>query len=120
MNVTSSMDNEDFCEVKCSDHRFYMAIAGTALSFISLFCNMLIAKVLYRSKHSHFFFLALLAISDSFLSFMYGPVIAMDIIKDKIKILWLTRLYWSYVGPLLSFCQLFKVKKIPTYIDLKY
>ncbi|VDL62085.1 unnamed protein product [Nippostrongylus brasiliensis] len=62
-------------------------------------------QVLCRSKHAHFFFLALLAISDSFLSLMYGPVIALDIIKDKLQILWLTRLYWWYVGPLLSLCQ---------------
>ncbi|PIO75339.1 7 transmembrane receptor [Teladorsagia circumcincta] len=98
-------DYDDLCAVESSDRRFYMAVAGTVLSFISLFCNLLIAKVLYSSKHAHFFFLALLAVSDCFLSMMYGPVIAMDIIKDKVQILWLTRLYWWYVGPLLALCQ---------------
>ncbi|XGW07250.1 hypothetical protein V3C99_010444 [Haemonchus contortus] len=98
-------DYDDLCAVEISDRRFYMAVAGTILSFISLFCNLLIAKVLYSSKHAHFFFLALLAVSDCFLSLMYGPVIAMDIIKDKVQILWLTQLYWWYVGPLLALCQ---------------
>uniref|UniRef100_A0A0N4W4V8 G_PROTEIN_RECEP_F1_2 domain-containing protein n=1 Tax=Haemonchus placei TaxID=6290 RepID=A0A0N4W4V8_HAEPC len=98
-------DYDDLCAVEISDRRFYMAVAGTILSLISLFCNLLIAKVLYSSKHAHFFFLALLAVSDCFLSLMYGPVIAMDIIKDKVQILWLTQLYWWYVGPLLALCQ---------------
>ncbi|KAJ1353802.1 hypothetical protein KIN20_010546 [Parelaphostrongylus tenuis] len=105
MNESLYLNAEDYCAVECNDRRFYMAVAGTILSFVSLFCNVLIAKVLYSSNHKHFFFLALLAISDSFLSFMYGPVIAMDIIKDKLQILWLTRFYLSYVGPLLSLCQ---------------
>ncbi|VDM55128.1 unnamed protein product [Angiostrongylus costaricensis] len=86
MNESFYLDDDDPCAVECSDRRFYMAVAGTLLSFVSLFCNVLIAKVLYSSNHGHFFFLALLAISDSFLSFMYGPVIAMDIIKDKLKV----------------------------------
>ncbi|EYC24164.1 hypothetical protein Y032_0014g2362 [Ancylostoma ceylanicum] len=105
MNDTIVYDEEDLCGVEINDRRFYMAVAGTVLSFVSLFCNLLIAKVLCSSRHTHFFFLALLAMSDSFLSFMYGPVIALDIIKDRLQILWLTRLYWWYVGPLLSLCQ---------------
>ncbi|RCN35807.1 hypothetical protein ANCCAN_18323 [Ancylostoma caninum] len=105
MNETIPYDEEDLCGVEITDHRFYMSVAGTVLSFVSLFCNLLIAKVLCSSRHAHFFFLALLAMSDSFLSFMYGPVIALDIIKDRLQILWLTRLYWWYVGPLLSLCQ---------------
>ncbi|CAJ0606357.1 unnamed protein product [Cylicocyclus nassatus] len=95
----------DPCAVEINDRRFYMAVAGTILSFVSLLCNLLIAKVLYCSRHAHFFFLALLAMSDSFLSLMYGPVIALDIIKDRLQILWLTKLYWWYLGPLLSMCQ---------------
>ncbi|EPB73401.1 hypothetical protein ANCCEY_07516 [Ancylostoma ceylanicum] len=110
MNDTIVYDEEDLCGVEINDRRFYMAVAGTVLSFVSLFCNLLIAKVLCSSRHTHFFFLALLAMSDSFLSFMYGPVIALDIIKDRLQILWLTRLYWWYVGPLLSLCQ--KLRKI--------
>lgn len=106
MNGTEDYTEDyDPCAVESNDRRFYMAVAGTGLSFISFFCNLLIAKVLCRRKHAHFFFLALLAISDCFLSLMYGPVIALDIIKDKLQILWLTRLYWLYVGPLLSLCQ---------------
>ncbi|KIH54580.1 hypothetical protein ANCDUO_15273 [Ancylostoma duodenale] len=85
MNETIPYDEEDLCGVEITDHRFYMAVAGTMLSFVSLFCNLLIAKVLCSSRHAHFFFLALLAMSDSFLSFMYGPVIALDIIKDRLQ-----------------------------------
>jgi hypothetical protein len=63
-------------------------------SAISLVCNVLIACVLLRPRNSNFFFLGLLALSDAFLSACYGPVIAMDIIKNRMQLLWLTRL-WS-------------------------
>lgn len=67
-------------------HRYLVAVAGTSLSIISLIFNVLIVSVLLRPKHSHFFFLGLLALSDSFLSFCYGPVIAMDIIKNRLQV----------------------------------
>ncbi|GMT15821.1 hypothetical protein PFISCL1PPCAC_7118, partial [Pristionchus fissidentatus] len=85
--------------------RWYMAVGGTSLSVLSLFCNSLIAIVLIRSKHSHFFFFALLAISDTFLSLMYGPVIAMEIIKDVIREVWLNRTFWNYMPALLTLCN---------------
>ncbi|KAK0395105.1 hypothetical protein QR680_001120 [Steinernema hermaphroditum] len=64
------------CEVPVSiDRRWYLvAVAGTSLSLVSLVCNILIARVLLTRSHSHFFFLGLLAVSDSFLSFCYGPL----------------------------------------------
>ncbi|TMS34810.1 hypothetical protein L596_002327 [Steinernema carpocapsae] len=97
----------DPCAVPPSiDRRWYLvAVAGTSLSLISLVCNILIARVLLTRTHSHFFFLGLLAVSDSFLSFCYGPVIAMDVIKNRLQIVWLTRLWWSYIGTLLALCH---------------
>ncbi|CAI4232670.1 unnamed protein product [Auanema sp. JU1783] len=110
MNLTDHViqETEEIidCSIPINERRWYLvAVAGTSLSLISFICNLIIAKVLLSSKHSHFYFLAILALSDSFLSFMYGPVIAMDIIKDRLQILWLTKAYWSYLGPLLSLCQ---------------
>ncbi|KAI1720280.1 7 transmembrane receptor (rhodopsin family) domain-containing protein [Ditylenchus destructor] len=106
-NVGMDNGSEDPCEVPyMADRRWYLvAVAGTSLSIISLICNILIARILLRPKHSHFFFLGLLALSDCFLSFCYGPVIAMDIIKNRFQILWLSRLWWSIVGPLLAMCH---------------
>jgi len=114
----------DPCELpEMADRRWYLvAVAGTGLSLISLICNILITRVLLRQasqdyggkcvrritfspKHTHFFFLGLLALSDSFLSLCYGPVIAMDIIKTRLQSLWLTRIYLLYVGPLLALCH---------------
>ncbi|KHN78793.1 hypothetical protein Tcan_10153 [Toxocara canis] len=98
---------EDECELpEDLDRRWYLvAVAGTSLSFISLFSNLLIARALLTRRRSHFFFLGLLAVSDSFLSFCYGPVIAMDIIKNRVQAIWLNRLWWSYIGPLLALCH---------------
>ncbi|KAL3107198.1 hypothetical protein niasHT_011917 [Heterodera trifolii] len=95
------------CELDIfADRRWYLvAVLGTSLSVISLVCNALIACVLLRPRNSNFFFLGLLALSDAFLSACYGPVIAMDIIKNRVQLLWLSRLWWSYVGPLLALCH---------------
>uniref|UniRef100_A0A1I7XUK9 G_PROTEIN_RECEP_F1_2 domain-containing protein n=1 Tax=Heterorhabditis bacteriophora TaxID=37862 RepID=A0A1I7XUK9_HETBA len=63
--MNASITEDDYCAVQSVDRRWYMvAVVGTSLSLVSLFCNLLIAKLL-----------------------------------------WLTRLYWWYVGPLLSLCQ---------------
>uniref|UniRef100_A0A914CQK4 G-protein coupled receptors family 1 profile domain-containing protein n=1 Tax=Acrobeloides nanus TaxID=290746 RepID=A0A914CQK4_9BILA len=112
MEQTTSMEIQNVdeyysCDVQYSpDRRWYLvAVAGTSLSVVSFICNLLIARILLRMKYSHFFFLGLLALSDAFLSFCYGPVIAMDVIKNRLQLLWLTRLYWSYVGPSLALCQ---------------
>ncbi|GMS87129.1 hypothetical protein PENTCL1PPCAC_9304, partial [Pristionchus entomophagus] len=95
------------CSVnEIKDPRLYMAVGGTSLSVVSLFCNSLIAIVLMRSKHTHFFFFALLAVSDTFLSVMYGPVIAMEIIKDVFREVWLNRIFWSYMPSLLTACNI--------------
>ncbi|CAL2031135.1 unnamed protein product [Caenorhabditis brenneri] len=94
------------CAVEALDRRWYLvAVCGTSLSVLSIVSNMLISKVLLSSKHNHFYFLALLALSDCFLSLNYGPVIAMDIIKDRVKLRWLSNLYIQYVGPLLALSQ---------------
>lgn len=46
MNGTEDYTEDyDPCAVESNDRRFYMAVAGTGLSFISFFCNLLIAKV---------------------------------------------------------------------------
>ncbi|CAK5083945.1 unnamed protein product [Meloidogyne enterolobii] len=95
-NITNDNDSEDDCSVDIFPDRRCL---------ISLVCNVLIACVLLRPRNSHFFFLGLLAVSDAFLSTCYGPVIAMDIIKNRVQLLWLTRLWWSYVGPLLALCH---------------
>ncbi|CAI5442587.1 unnamed protein product [Caenorhabditis angaria] len=88
------------------DRRWYLvAVAGTSLSFLSIITNIVIAKVLLSSRHNQFFFLAVIAINDCLLSFNYGPVIAMEIIKDRLGEKWLHELYLSYVGPLLALCQ---------------
>lgn len=78
----------DDCEVAIAiDRRWYLVVVvGAPLSWISLFSNLLIAKAVLSQKRNHFFFLGLLALSDSFLSFCYGPVIAMDIIKDRLQV----------------------------------
>ncbi|VDK67722.1 unnamed protein product [Anisakis simplex] len=89
MTTENAMEHEyDECEVPHDlDRRWYLvAVAGTSLSFISLFSNLLIAKTLLSKRRSHFFFLGLLACSDCFLSFCYGPVIAMDIIKNRVQV----------------------------------
>ncbi|CAB3404214.1 unnamed protein product [Caenorhabditis bovis] len=106
-NATDSAGNDsDACYVQSLDRRWYLvAVAGTSLSVISIFTNIVIAKVLFSSKHAHFYFLALLAISDAFLSLNYGPVIAMEIINDRLQLRWLNDLYLVYVGPLLALCQ---------------
>lgn len=83
------IDDEFFsCEVVYSpDHRWYfVAVAGTLLSIVSFICNFLIAIVLLRKKYSHFYFLGLLAASDTFLSICYAPVIAMDVIKNRLQV----------------------------------
>ncbi|VDM98810.1 unnamed protein product [Thelazia callipaeda] len=104
-------DYDDYSVPECeipenSDRRWYLvAIVGTPLSVISLFSNLLIARAVLPRKQSPFFFLGLLAFSDSFLSFCYGPVIAMDIIKNRVQWLWLNWMWWSYVGPLLALCH---------------
>uniref|UniRef100_A0A0M3HGU7 G_PROTEIN_RECEP_F1_2 domain-containing protein n=1 Tax=Ascaris lumbricoides TaxID=6252 RepID=A0A0M3HGU7_ASCLU len=84
----SNISEEDECEVpEVLARRWYLvAVAGTSLSFISLFSNLLIACTLLQKGRTHFFFLGLLAVSDSFLSFCYGPVIAMDIIKNRLQV----------------------------------
>ncbi|KAE9548890.1 hypothetical protein FO519_007899 [Halicephalobus sp. NKZ332] len=100
------LSEEDCTVFPSPDKRWYfVAIAGTSLSIVSIVCNILIAFVLLKRKYAHFYFLGLLAASDTFLSICYGPVIAMDVIKSRLQILWLTRLYWSYLGPLLSLCH---------------
>uniref|UniRef100_A0A8R1HMV4 G-protein coupled receptors family 1 profile domain-containing protein n=1 Tax=Caenorhabditis japonica TaxID=281687 RepID=A0A8R1HMV4_CAEJA len=104
MNVS---DVSEACAVESLDRRWYLvAVCGTALSVLSIVCNIIISKVLLASKHAHFYFLALLALSDCFLSLNYGPVIAMDIIKDRVKLIWLSNAYLIYVGPLLALCQI--------------
>uniref|UniRef100_A0A1I8B6M6 G_PROTEIN_RECEP_F1_2 domain-containing protein n=1 Tax=Meloidogyne hapla TaxID=6305 RepID=A0A1I8B6M6_MELHA len=95
-NITTDNNDLDDCSVDIFPDRRCL---------ISLVCNVLIACVLLRPRNSHFFFLGLLAVSDAFLSTCYGPVIAMDIIKNRVQLLWLTRLWWSYVGPLLALCH---------------
>lgn len=83
-----SSEIEDECEVPESIDRrwFLVAVVGTPLSLISLFSNLLIARAVLSRQRNHFFFLGLLALSDSFLSFCYGPVIAMDIIKNRVQV----------------------------------
>ncbi|MFH4977756.1 hypothetical protein AB6A40_004465 [Gnathostoma spinigerum] len=105
-NITD-YDDFDPCEVPPRvDRRWYLvAVVGTPLSLISVFSNLLIARALLSKKRGHFFFLGLLALSDSVISTGYVPVIAMDIIKNEIKALWLTRLWWWYIGPLLAVCH---------------
>ncbi|CAD5216686.1 unnamed protein product [Bursaphelenchus xylophilus] len=105
--VTEFYDEEgDPCEISFAPARrwWLVAVAGTSLSVISLITNMIIARVLLQKKHAHFFFLGLLAVSDTFLSFCYGPVIAMEIVRYNVEV-WITRLWWHYVGPLLSLCH---------------
>ena len=83
-----NVDEYYSCDVQYSpDRRWYLvAVAGTSLSVVSFICNLLIARILLRMKYSHFFFLGLLALSDAFLSFCYGPVIAMDVIKNRLQV----------------------------------
>uniref|UniRef100_A0A7E4USK2 G_PROTEIN_RECEP_F1_2 domain-containing protein n=1 Tax=Panagrellus redivivus TaxID=6233 RepID=A0A7E4USK2_PANRE len=88
------------------DHRWYLvAVLGTTLSVISLFCNSLTALILLKKRYAHFFFLGLLAASDTFLSLCYGPVIAMDAIINRLHIVWLAQGYRYYVLPLLALCH---------------
>ncbi|PIC43650.1 hypothetical protein B9Z55_004308 [Caenorhabditis nigoni] len=110
MNLTEinpdPIEINEACAVESLDRRWYLvAVCGTSLSVLSIVSNMLISKVLLSSKHNHFYFLALLALSDCFLSLNYGPVIAMDIIKDRLQLRWLSNLYIQYVGPLLALSQ---------------
>lgn len=99
----------DLCQVPVNDRRFYLiAICGTSFSIVSCLENVVICySLLAKRKHrnSHFLYLALLAFSDGFLSFCYGPVIAMDIIKNYVRVIWLTRVWWYYVGPMLALCH---------------
>lgn len=109
MAANSSEVVADPCAVPVNDRRFYMiAICGTSFSIISCLENVIICyALLAKRKHrnSHFLYLAILAFSDGFLSFCYGPVIAMDIIKNHVKMLWLNRIWWYYVGPMLALCH---------------
>ncbi|KAI6179331.1 G-PROTEIN-RECEP-F1-2 domain-containing protein [Aphelenchoides besseyi] len=87
------------------DRRWYLvAVVGTSLSLVSLISNILIARVLLQRKHSNFFFLGLLAISDVFISLCYGPVIAMELVRYDVSLL-LVKAWLYYVGPLLSLCH---------------
>uniref|UniRef100_A0AC34Q7D5 G-protein coupled receptors family 1 profile domain-containing protein n=1 Tax=Panagrolaimus sp. JU765 TaxID=591449 RepID=A0AC34Q7D5_9BILA len=85
--IENDYDYYDPCTLPSSpDHRWYfVAIAGTSLSFVSIICNALITVVLLKKKYAHFYFLGLLAASDMFLSICYGPVIAMDVIKNRLQ-----------------------------------
>lgn len=98
----------DPCEIpSVKDYQFYMVVVfGTTLSMISIISNIIIAIVLLRRRHSNFFFLGLLAVSDTFLSICYFPVIAMETARYRFP-LWLVRLWWMYVGPLLALCNIF-------------
>lgn len=80
----------DECQLpKSDDLRWYLvAVVGTSLSLISLFTNLLIALTLLTRRRKHFFFLGLLSVSDIFLSFCYGPVIAMDVIKNRVQVIY--------------------------------
>lgn len=81
-------DEEEECVVpQIPIHRWYLvAYVGTSLSIISVLCNVLIARVLLQRKHSNFFFLGVLAVSDAFLSFSYGPVVAMDVVRYNVGV----------------------------------
>uniref|UniRef100_A0AC35GRI5 G-protein coupled receptors family 1 profile domain-containing protein n=1 Tax=Panagrolaimus sp. PS1159 TaxID=55785 RepID=A0AC35GRI5_9BILA len=87
-NIENSNGEFYSCEVTYSpDHRWYfVAVAGTLLSIVSFICNFLIAIILLQKRYSHFFFLGLLAASDTFLSLCYAPVIAMDVIKNRLQV----------------------------------
>jgi hypothetical protein len=78
----------DPCEIPpVTDYRFYMIVVfGTSLSLISIISNFLIAIVLLRRRHSNFFFLGLLAVSDTFVSFCYFPVIAMETARYRFPV----------------------------------
>lgn len=86
--LESDYDDYDPCSLPSSaDHRWYfVAIAGTLLSIVSIICNAMITVVLLKKKYAHFYFLGLLAASDMFLSICYGPVIAMDVIKNRLQV----------------------------------
>ncbi|KAI6184416.1 G-PROTEIN-RECEP-F1-2 domain-containing protein [Aphelenchoides bicaudatus] len=91
-------------EEEVNDEEWYIvAVLGTLLSAISLISNILIARVLLQRKYSQFFFLGVLAVSDVFLSFCYFPVVAMDVVRYTIG-LWLVKLWWVYIGPVLALC----------------
>lgn len=79
---------EEECTIpEIQTHRWYIvAVVGTLLSIISLISNILIARVLLQQKHSNFFFLGLLAVSDVFLSFCYFPVVAMDVVRYNVGV----------------------------------
>jgi hypothetical protein len=74
---------------------YIVAVFGTLLSVISLISNILIARVLLQRKHSNFFFLGLLAVSDVFLSFCYFPVVAIEVVRYTIGVS-LTCLFYCY------------------------
>lgn len=81
-------EEEDPCVIpEIQIHRWYLvAMIGTILSIISIICNTLIARVLLQRKHSNFFFLGLLAVSDLFLSVCYFPVIAMEVVRYTVGV----------------------------------
>uniref|UniRef100_A0A0K0EKF8 G_PROTEIN_RECEP_F1_2 domain-containing protein n=1 Tax=Strongyloides stercoralis TaxID=6248 RepID=A0A0K0EKF8_STRER len=88
-----------------SNFKYTLALIGTGLSIVSVISNILIATVLLRPKHSHFFFLGLLAVSDTFLSIWYGPIIVVNMIGAKITVLWIHKIWWLYAVPLLALCN---------------
>uniref|UniRef100_A0A0N4ZC33 G_PROTEIN_RECEP_F1_2 domain-containing protein n=1 Tax=Parastrongyloides trichosuri TaxID=131310 RepID=A0A0N4ZC33_PARTI len=101
------MDDEyDECQLIYPNNlKYTLALIGTGLSVVSVISNILIAIVLLRPKHSHFFFLGLLAVSDTFLSIWYGPIIAVNMIGSKISSLWIHKIWWLYAVPLLALCN---------------
>lgn len=81
-------EEEDVCAIpEIAEHRWVLvAGVGTTLSIVSLMTNIVIARVLLQRKHSHFFFLGCLALSDVFLSFCYAPVVAMEVVRYSVDV----------------------------------
>jgi hypothetical protein len=78
---------EDCSIPEIQSYRWYIVVVvGTTLSVISLISNILIARVLLKRKHSNFYFLGLLAVSDCFISFCFFPVVASDIVRFSIGV----------------------------------
>ncbi|CEF60196.1 G protein-coupled receptor, rhodopsin-like family and EF-hand domain and EF-hand domain pair and GPCR, rhodopsin-like, 7TM domain-containing protein [Strongyloides ratti] len=98
-------DNDDCQIVYPNNLKYTLALIGTCLSVVSVISNILIATVLLRPKHSHFFFLGLLAVSDTFLSIWYGPIIAVNMMGAEITTLWIHKIWWLYAVPLLALCN---------------
>uniref|UniRef100_A0A0N5C8Y7 G_PROTEIN_RECEP_F1_2 domain-containing protein n=1 Tax=Strongyloides papillosus TaxID=174720 RepID=A0A0N5C8Y7_STREA len=106
INDSKYEDNDDDCQLIYPNNlKYTLALIGTGLSVVSVISNILIATVLLRPKHSHFFFLGLLAVSDTFLSIWYGPIIAVNMIGAKITTLWIHKIWWLYAVPLLALCN---------------